>query len=178
MVVVAIIAILSTIAVPSYQVFQAKARQKEGFALLGAYFNAAQAARIEYGFFPGEFPATGFAPNGQLGYTLIANGNTGGGTEGTLPYNQTNYDACVSTLDTSADANCPAGYREWSDVQAGNVTAGSERLGSFAPSGTPTANATTFTVFAAGVISLKAGRADEYQIDQTKSLSVVSDGLK
>ena len=170
MVVVAIIAILSTIAIPSFQVFQAKARQKEGFALLGAYFNAASASRIEYGFFPGELPATGFAPTGMLGYRLTAADNG----VNVLPYMQMEYNTCIAT--NSAAANCPPNYTsEWQENPLGVLNTS---LGVGATTGASMAAATTFIVHAAGWISLKAATVDEYSIDQLKSLSAVSDGLK
>ncbi len=68
MVVVAIIGILASIAVPNFQRFQARARQSEAKTNLGSYFQAARATHVEYGFYPGNFPATGWQPEGSLNY--------------------------------------------------------------------------------------------------------------
>lgn len=177
MVVVAIIAILSTIAIPSYQTFQSKARQKEGFALLAAYYTAAQSSKQEYGFFPGEFPATGFSPSGQLGYTIRASNNA----TGTLPYGLTPFPGCINTANVAADAGCPVNYRvngaqiEWNDQQLGAIGV---TLGSFAPTAPPAATATTFQANAAGIVSTKAAARDEYSINQNKQLLMITDGLK
>lgn len=180
MVVVAIIAILSTIAIPSYQVFQAKSRQKEGFALLGGYFQAAQAARTEYNFFPGDFVGTGFAPVGSLGYRLVVTDNAQ-----VLPYGQIQDAACVTTaagVACNCAGNC-ANFREWLECgEAGTTcTAGvvATTIGPIAPTTTPAAStANTFVAAAAGVVSVKSARRDEYTINQQKALTMVSDGTK
>ena len=175
MVVVAIIAILSTIAIPNFQVFQAKARQKEGFALLGAYFNGAQASRTEYGFFPGEFPASGFAPVGMLGYRVISAVPPGYMT-GSLPYNQTVFAMCVNSNPTVAGGNCPMGYVEWTEQPAGML---GDMIGPAAATMAMAANATiTFTTIASGIVSLNAVAVDELSINETKNLKIEADGLK
>ncbi len=76
MVVVAIIAILSTIAIPAYQGFQVKARQKEATSSLSGYFIAAQAAKVEHGGYAGNFVAIGFNPAGELKYRITALDNS------------------------------------------------------------------------------------------------------
>ena len=179
MVVVAIIAILSTIAIPSYQTFQAKARQKEGFALAGGYFQSAHAARAEYEVFPGNFVGTGFAPNGTIRYDLAAMDN---GMH-VLPYMQ-NDDATCIQLSMSActcGGNC-ANYMEWlvpTMAGEGLGVVGSS-VGWVAPAmaGAAQADATTFDIFFAGVINTKAAMQDEYQMDEQKTLTLVTDGLK
>jgi type IV pilus assembly protein PilA len=183
MVVVAIIAILSTIAIPSYQVFQAKSRQKEGFALLGGYFQSAQAARTEYNFFPGNFVGTGFAPVGSLGYRLITTDN---GTA--LPFGQVQDSGCITT---AAGTACDCGgscvdYKEWLECGeagttclAGALAAPNNTIGPVAPATVPAAaTANTFLAAAAAVISTKAAAIDEYTINETKSLTMVTDGTK
>ncbi|MCC6137669.1 MAG: pilin, partial [Bdellovibrionaceae bacterium] len=54
MVVVAIIAILASFAIPQYQSFQSKARQKEGLTMLNSFYVAAKATEAEQGIFPGN----------------------------------------------------------------------------------------------------------------------------
>ncbi len=172
MVVVAIIAILSTIAIPSYQVFQAKARQKEGFALLGGYFQAAQAARTEYNFFPGNFVATGFAPVGTLNYHLAA---ADSGTP--LPFGQNQDAACLDTQNATV-CDCGgacANFKEW-------IAAPDGAVGTIGPAMPPTAAPAvapnTFLVAAAAFISTKAALADEYTMNEQKALLMLQDGTK
>jgi type IV pilus assembly protein PilA len=168
MVVVAIIAILSTIAIPSYQSFQARSRQKEGFALLGAYFNAAQGSRAEYGHFPGDFASSGFAATGMLGYRLVAGANAT-----PLPFGLASFPMCVST---DVMSTCPAGFITWTELPLQAMTMVS--LGVWAPGTMAATTDNMFTAAAAGVVSLDAGAHDEYTINELKNLAVVSDGLK
>ena len=171
MVVVAIIAILSTIAIPSYQTFQAKARQKEGFALMGGYFSAAQASRTEYGFFPGNFVATGFAPNGTINYELVA---LDSGMA--LPYGQTQDTGCVNlTMAACTCAGMCANFMEW---RVGPMGMAGMTLGWATPATAPMTTATTFDVYVGGVVSTKAANIDEYWIDEEKRVRMVTDGLK
>ncbi len=169
MVVVAIIAILSTIAIPSYNNFQAKARQKEGFAMLSAYYTAAQATRAEFGSFPGNFVETGFQPTGQLRYRVTSADNAGF----QVPYG-TRGPACNST---SAVCPCvpvcaPLYESVWTDIPS---VAGS--VGSIAPVAcAPGATNTTFTVCASGVVRT-GGDADSYSMNQQKLLLMTNDGI-
>ena len=176
MVVVAIIAILSTIAIPSYQIFQAKARQKEGFSLLSGYFQAAQASRTEYNFFPGNFVGTGFAPVGSLGYRLVT---ADAGLA--LPYGQVQEAACITTA-VGACAAVPL-FREWLECGEGGTTCAlgilPGTIGPIAPAAAGViAGPNAFQANAAAVISTKAAAIDEYFINQTKSLTMVTDGTK
>ncbi|MBS1984907.1 MAG: type II secretion system protein [Bdellovibrionales bacterium] len=64
MVVVAIIGILATIAVPNFQRFQAKAIQSNAKVELSAAFTAEKAFYAEYATYHSNFPAIGFVPEG------------------------------------------------------------------------------------------------------------------
>lgn len=177
MVVVAIIAILSTIAIPSYQTFQAKARQKEGFALAGGYFQAAHASRAEYEVFPGNFVGSGFAPNGTIGYDLVALDNAAF----VLPFGQSDDAMCVQLSASACDCTgsmttCP-NYMEWL-VPATAVVGTSNGWIAPAMAALAMADATTFTVVFSGVVNTKAMQQDEYTMDQQKTLTIVTDGLK
>jgi len=171
MVVVAIIAILSTIAIPSYNSFQAKARQKEGFAMLSAYFTAAQATRAEFGFFPGNFVETGFQPVGQLRYQVVAADNA---TE-QVPYG-TRGPTCISTATATCvcDPVCLPLYNSvWTHVPG--VVGGA--VGAVAPTGcTASATSAAFLVCTGGVVK-SGGDADVYSMNHLKALVMVADGL-
>ena len=170
MVVVAIIAILATIAIPSYQGFQAKARQKEGFALLNAYYTSSQATFAEIGFFPGNFVATGFAPTGQLGYRITAVDH------GTAPMFGSNDAACINTLNaTACDCGmaCP-NFKTWAE----SAIAGGSGIGPAAPVMGAAANdmMNTFDTDASAIIR-NGGAVDTYSIDELKTLVMRNDGL-
>lgn len=177
MVVVAIIAILSTIAIPSYQNFQAKARQKEGFALLSAYYTAAQATRAEHGFFPGDFVATGFQPTGQLHYRLT--GAAGNNPTLITRVNDNQFFGTYSTActDTSMACGCmpnacvPVYTDTWREVTVGGFVAA-------APVGCAAAAAMndSFEAVASGIIKT-GGDADTYAMNHRKVLRMCNDGI-
>lgn len=78
MIVVAIIGILAAIAIPNFQKYQAKARQKEAAIQLSAAYTAEISFRGEYGTYGGCLNQAGFRPegdptatNGQVRYFTI-----------------------------------------------------------------------------------------------------------
>lgn len=180
MVTVAIIGILSIVAVPSYKTFQAKARQKEGFNLLNSYYAAAIATRTEFGLFPGNFVATGFAPVGELNYRLRSDDNPND-LPGTTAFN--NDDTCWRTFnDCNCGGNCP-NFKTWEEMPAGSF--GNLGVGSVAGGGCPTlpdiANRVSdnaFVVGVAGWISTSSTTLDRYYMDETKLIEMCVDGLK
>ena len=161
MVAVAIIAILATIAIPSYQGFQAKARQKEGLALLNAYYVAAQATFAETGYYTGDFVSTGFQPTGNLGYQVRA-------ANGTDPMFGSFDDACIVT--SNACNAVAMNFMTWNEI----APAGGG-LGVAAPPA-PAITDITFTTTAGGVVR-SGGMADFWSIDQNKVLLNTQDGL-
>lgn len=75
MIVVVIIGILSTIAVPQYQRFQTKARQSEAKSNLSSLYTTEKAFQAEWNQYYGDFNALGFTVAGVLGYNIgFANG--------------------------------------------------------------------------------------------------------
>ncbi len=180
MVTVAIIGILSVVAVPSYKTFQAKARQKEGFSLLNGYYAAAIATRTEFGLFPGNMVATGFAPVGELNYRLRVDDNPNN-LPGTTAFN--NDDACWRTFNAcNCGGNCNS-FKTWSEMPAGSP--GNLGVGSVAGGGCPTIATvsipTTDNSFVAGVagwISTRSTTLDRYYMNETKLIEMCVDGLK
>ena len=162
MVVVAIIAILASFAVPQYESFQAKARQKESVSLLNAFYAAAKAVEGEYGWFPGNFEATGFNPAGQLHYRIFA-------VDGTNPTSGPNNDSCVNT-----GASCTSGFADWTEVTAGAFAVGA------ANNCTAATNSTngTFNVCASASIRNNAGTdQDTWLLNQAKAITNTNDGI-
>jgi len=163
MVVVAIIAILATIAVPSYTGFTAKARQKEGLGLLSAYHQAASATFAEVGFYPGNFVATGFRPQGQLTYRLTAMNNAAS----TVQFGSSDP---VCFITANPCNSVVASFKTWEEVTNGGI----------GPVGAGVAAVTTngaFTVHVSAMILSSGTMNDIYSMDQNKMLTPVSDGL-
>lgn len=185
MVVVGIIAILSTIAIPSYQTFQAKARQKEGFNMLNTFFSTAHATKAEFGFFAGNLVGTGFQPVGNLGYRLRSLDNTGADRDtGDANFPMTaasNDDACQNTSQACNCGGACGTYNVWQDAGGGAVGATIGPLVTVAACGAlpaPGTTDTTFSIRIAGVISLKSAQADAYGMDHNKQIVMCQDGLK
>ncbi len=181
MIVVGMLAVLLTIAVPSYRGFKARALQKEGFALLSAYYMAAHNAKTDFGLFPGNFVQTGFQPVGLLGYRLQVGDN---------PNNVNmiiNDDVCVSTqalcdCATSGGPPCP-GFKTWQESPVGVL---GTSLGPFdatlpcpvlAPAAGPnTVTDGTFQAVVSGVISTRSGKADRQTMNHLKQIAICEDG--
>jgi type IV pilus assembly protein PilA len=70
MIVVAIIGILATVAIPNFQRFQAKAKQSEARSSLAALYTAEKAFHSEWNFYETEFPIIGYRPEGPLNYLV------------------------------------------------------------------------------------------------------------
>ncbi len=70
MIVVAIIGILATVAIPNFQRFQAKARQSEAKTNLSALYSAEKAFYAEWTQYRSDFRDIGVAPEGMLRYHI------------------------------------------------------------------------------------------------------------
>lgn len=163
MVVVAIIAILATVAIPQYQLFQAKSRRNEGITMLQAYFTAAQATFAEISLYPGNFVATGFAPTGQLHARITAANN-----DMNIPVGTPTDPACFLTSD---DCDGSAGFMTWQEVTAGGTWIVQ------APATMASVTDTTFSVVSSSMIK-PTGMNDEWTINQLKVLANPVNGLQ
>jgi prepilin-type N-terminal cleavage/methylation domain-containing protein len=162
MVVVAIIGILASFAIPQYNTFQSRARQKEGLALLSAYYTGAQAAYAEYGGYPGNFASTGYAPGGTVHYRIAA---AQAGI--TLPTGAPSVSTCINTI---AATVCTGFTVTWVE----ETSAPSFKVGTAAT--TATATSTQFKTVASAVIKA-GGSVDEWTITQLKAFAQVSSGM-
>jgi type IV pilus assembly protein PilA len=119
MIVVAIIGILATVAVPNFTRFQAKARQSSGKSLLAGYFSAQKATYSEYQYFPGNYAGAGFKPEGQLAYRLVAADNGDAAGSATTNPNDvgTVASGCVTTATAPSATVCGNAYLgSWTEL--------------------------------------------------------------
>lgn len=169
MVVVAIIGLLASFAIPQYSSFQAKARQKEGQSLLNSYFTASKATEADAGFVFGNFPAIGFAPTGQVHYRVTAADAVQN------PASGSNDNACFVT---TAACNCGgacATFKTWAEAPAGGT------FGPAAPSAcAAVANSATgafTTCVSATIRSNAAADVDTWSVTNFKVITNTNDGI-
>jgi len=180
MVVLAITSIMVIIAIPTYNSFVAKSRQKEGFHLLSTYYAAAQSTFAEYGNYPGNFVQTGFRPVGNLGYRLRAE-------NGGVDTSRLNDDLCIRTQEACDCGGLCPDFKTWQEAPPGIIGSRTGPAGilpsfnSCPPLANLSVNSTSgnynFSIRVAGIINTSANGADSYGMDQTKRLVMCRNGL-
>lgn len=173
MIVVAIIGILATIAIPNFQRFQAKARQAEARNNLAAYYSANKATYSQWNMYIGNFVAIGFRPEGRLGYR-VESANIAAMPSG---YTGPNQATCITTDEATA-TDCDAVGTDgtawnaaWVENTAGSVVA----TASAAICAEVTSN-TAFVTCATGT-HVGSAQADSWSINQVKDVLNVQNGI-
>lgn len=171
MIVVAIIGILATIAVPNFQKFQAKARQSEAKSALAAVYAAQKAFYAEWNFYQADLRDIGYRPEGVMNYVVGHNA----AFAGALPPNfvkSTQGGAADTCLNTRQNAYCHNG--RWSTF-APAAFAANAAGGNCAAGGAPTT--TTFVASANGRTSAGAAQDDIWAINERKDVCNTQDGV-
>jgi len=185
MVVVAIIGILTALAIPNFQKFQAKSRQSEAKGNLGALYTSEKAFFAEWTNYYEDFRDIGFSPEGQLRYhTGFATAGAGvPANSGYTGISQSGTGGTNAALDFATDTYCVG-----ADIKAQNNGASPCTETSYATAGqTQTALASTdVTANAAGAFTFVAGAtgmistspiADVWTIDNNKNLLNAQSGI-
>lgn len=157
MIVVAIIGILATIALPNFQKFQRRARQAEARGTLSAIYTAQKSFAAEWEGYTTDMQAMGYAPEGHIRYDA----NTGGGGYYPPAYTAANMPqpGVASSVAMCGDA---ALSPDCVDLTSVGAAAG-------------TATATTFLANAAA--NLGAPTDDTWSIDQARTMTNLTSGL-
>lgn len=169
MIVVAIIGILASIAIPNYQKYQAKARTSEAKLYLSGAFTAEKSFVVEYSSYTSCLAAAGFATDAGQNYYAVG---FGGATD---PYNGTVCGQANTICNGDLGTNAPtcatgAGTTFFAAVKkvrpAATAVAQSDLTGS-------TVTSSSFTITAAGQINASStgNQIDKWTITDTKALT-------
>lgn len=171
MIVVAIIGILATIAVPNFNRFQVKARQTEAKTNLAAIWTAEQSFFTEWAGYYGDFRDIGVNLEGTLRYNVgFANNGTFAPTGG---FSNSSAGACAVRSAFNASSNCacinPAGTAGCQRATGFPAFAAAAAAAPCPASAAPTQ--TTFTATAHSAVATVGGsRADIWTMTQSKQL--------
>lgn len=179
MVVVAIIGILASIAIPSINKYMAKARQSEAKTNLSSLYTAEKAFFTEYNTFDSRFAAVGYTPEGQLRYNI-------GFTGGTQATAANGYNTAPANTQIAANAYCGTGATLTRGCALMNGATGSvapiaAAMCSPIAGSTHAAACTTGTnTFRAGAGSVltNSGTVDSWTIDDLKMLRNTVNGIQ
>ena len=174
MIVVAIIGILASIAIPNYQKYQAKARQTEAKIALAALFSSEKSYAVESGTFSQCLEDIGFGTTGAAKYYAVgfnAAITTGCGQAGTLSC------ALYFTGSSNRACNISGGSHEGIAFNATAKTNSVAVLAIRSNINDTSMNASTFTAGAAGNISSSSNKYDKWTINQDNILTNIEGAL-
>ena len=164
MIVVAIIGILATIAIPNFNRFQAKAKQSEAKGNLAGIYSAEKAFYAEWSSYYGSLPDIGFTPEGRLNYHVGFPAL--GGALLVAPFTPTAYTACINT--GKLGPACNASFQVAAGVPAyASTTMTAGCLGTSTDTLTTPSNV-GFQATAIGHISQVVGLNDIWEINSDK----------
>ncbi|RYZ79022.1 MAG: prepilin-type N-terminal cleavage/methylation domain-containing protein, partial [Proteobacteria bacterium] len=183
MIVVAIIGILASIAVPNFKKFQVKARQSEAKAQLTSLYTAEKAFAGEWTMYNGDFRNIGYAPEGKMRYQV---GFPAIGTIPAQPFQASNQGGiAINTVFNTAVAFANAAALQMTFQQDANIggyvaapagTGAGCNLASTAPT-----NPATGPAFTAGAYSPKLAIGgddfDAWTINQDKVICNTHAGI-
>lgn len=163
MIVVAIIGILATVAIPNFSRFQAKARASEARAQLSALYTSQRAFQAEWNGYHSDLVNVGYRPNGTLRYVV---GHSAASTHNLPAY--TGPALTAANYNTAVAAVCTA---------AGCVNGAQDSAGA-ALTSTAVASATvTLSTFSARAAGFVGGTTNDiWSIDQNRAVQNVTPG--
>ncbi len=150
MVVVAIIGILATIAIPNFNKFQNKAKQSEAKGNLAAIYAAEKAFSSEWNSYWGDFRDVGFAPSGRSNYVVgfAAVGGAAALTAAGSPFVPSITSSAAGTCFTNLVAACNTVANGWAVIPGIGLPTALVPAAALCPGTTQAALATTPTAVA------------------------------
>ena len=174
MVVVAIIGVLASVAVPNFQKYQARARQTEAKVQLASIFSMEKAFIMDQNSYSTCLKDLGFMPNasGKAYYTIGFKDAALGSQCGPA-----GDKACNRTIFDGVQADCPTAAGAGSVFFLATAKVGNPATPGAADLDQTSMTNVAFKAQAVGYI-FSAANKDSWTIDQDKNLVVVNDGLK
>lgn len=163
MIVVAIIGILATVAIPNFSRFQAKARASEARAQLSALYTSQRAFQAEWNGYHSDLVNVGYRPNGTLRYVV---GHSAASSHNMPAY--TGPALAPDNYNTAVAAVCAA---------AGCVNGAQDSAGTALTSGAITGATVTLSTFVARAAGFVGGTTNDiWQINHNRAVSNVNPG--
>jgi type IV pilus assembly protein PilA len=185
MIVVAIIGILSAVAIPNYQKYQAKARQSEAKIGLAALYTAEKSYAVESNTYSGCINDIGFSTQGTqkfyaIGFRSADLPNNRCGQTGTadchLYFSGTSSVACTTATNQSPTSANAHQFDANTGIDVATAATNLAAINGALPTTVMTQN--TFTAGAAGSISKGAANSfDLWTIDENKNLTNTRSGI-
>ena len=175
MVVVAIIGVLASIAVPAVNKYIAKARQSEAKTSLSSLYTSEKAFYAEYTAYHSAFAAIGYSPEGKMRYNVgFAGPQAAPASAGPL----NGFNTAIANTAANTMAYCITNGGSMSSVQTCSVLNGAN--GALPPAVAGTVDSATGVFTAGAVASIHAGGpagGDVWSIDQNKDLNNTVNGI-
>lgn len=181
MIVVAIIGILASIAIPNYQKFVRKSRQSEAKSTLEAIYTAEKAYQGEFGGFTANLSVVGYAAEGRIHYDcgFSANGRSTAAAGGCNDRVAADRSTVCTGLATNFHTATFGATGVCNNTATGTCADGRTDYGAAVAISTatvPVATPPTFTASCAGAIGNGVAAGDVWDMNQSKNLINRTDG--
>ncbi|MGZ3747586.1 MAG: type IV pilin protein [Pseudobdellovibrionaceae bacterium] len=174
MVVVAIIGILASLAIPSVGKYMAKARQSEAKTQLASVYTAEKAFFAEYSAYHSAFGAIGYSPEGKLRY-VVGFAGPGVPADGGNGYNPAAPLAGVQAA-TETLTFCTTGAAMTNGCMMLQGADGVDPTAANLPA-TTSLTKPAFTAGAGAVVHSAAAGMDQWTVDQNKNFIQARNGI-
>ncbi len=179
MVVVAIVGILSAIAIPNYQKFQLRAKQAEAKAGLGALYTTERAFIAEFAGYSTRLDSIGWSSEGAANYNVGFTADQAALQPATAPAGTS---TCFSTCPVGVKAACTLNFLANLTCTGGgtgptNAAIPGAAVIAAAAAGPPAVPATFIAAASSNFVAIGGTQVDTWQITQARVVSNTASGL-